>query len=652
MEENKINKSNKIKITVLTFLILLVSVAGISYAYFTIQITGNDTASSMRLRTANMSLIYNDVQIVSGEYVTPGWSDTKTLTVTNNGNVNVYYSIIWRDLVNEILNGELVISATCASSVTGNTCEGISETSVPLATSETHGVLVDNGIMIEPGETHTYTLTAEFIDTGSNQNYNQNKYFNGTLNIGEGDAPISPSLLKYTIENGEVTITGSKFVSVVDQTACKNYVKDYYACQEGDSDCISNAEQLCETGRNDWGEFLTSLVNNTLASEYETAGIQFNASFPSDLVIPSTIEGYPVTSIDDYAFFINKLTSVIIPDGVTVIGMESFSSNQLTSIKISNSVTTIEQGAFANNQLSSVTIPSSVTSIGFYAFGSNQLTSVTIPNSITTMGEWVFGDNQLTFVAIPSSITTISEGLFGNNQLTSVIIPNSVTSIGSRAFSSNQLTSVTIPNSVTTIGEGAFQNNKLTSISIPNSVTTINSWAFYDNQLTSVTIPNSVTSIGSRAFTLNKLPDDSAYIYKRTDTNHDGIAEIDYTTVICYGGASKTPTIPSNITKIDIYAFYNNKLTSVTIPNSVTTIGQGAFHSNQLTTVTIPSSVTSLGQFSFGSNKLTSVIIEGKSSSSGFTGYTSNIWGWASGVTCVKNNTSNVTNGCITWNGS
>ena len=60
MEENKVNKSNKIKIIVLTFLILLVSVAGISYAYFTIQITGNDTASSMRLRTANMQLVYND----------------------------------------------------------------------------------------------------------------------------------------------------------------------------------------------------------------------------------------------------------------------------------------------------------------------------------------------------------------------------------------------------------------------------------------------------------------------------------------------------------------------------------------------------------------------------------------------------------------
>ena len=184
MKTNEVSKSNKIKIIVITALIFLVSIVGISYAYFTIQITGNDTASSMRLRTANMSLVYNDVQIVSGEYVEPGWTQTKTLTVTNNGNVDAYYNIIWRDLTNEITNGELVISATCASSPSGS-CSNISETAVPTYTTETHNVGVTLGISIAPGVTHTYTLTALFKETGSNQNYNQNKYFNGTLNIEE-----------------------------------------------------------------------------------------------------------------------------------------------------------------------------------------------------------------------------------------------------------------------------------------------------------------------------------------------------------------------------------------------------------------------------------------------------------------------------------
>ena len=183
MENNEISKSNKIKIIVITALIFLVSIAGISYAYFTIQITGNDTASSMRLRTANMSLVYNDVQIVSGEYAEPGWTQTKTLTVTNNGNVDANYTIIWRDLYNEVTNGELVISATC--SATSGPCPAISETAVPTRLTESTGSAVKANISIAPGVTHTYTVTALFKETGSNQNYNQNKYFNGTLNIEE-----------------------------------------------------------------------------------------------------------------------------------------------------------------------------------------------------------------------------------------------------------------------------------------------------------------------------------------------------------------------------------------------------------------------------------------------------------------------------------
>ena len=189
MENNEITKTNKVKVIVVTLLIFIVSIAGITYAYFTIQITGNDTASSMRLTTANMSLIYNDVQIVSGEHATPGWTQTKTLTVTNNGNVTAYYTIIWRDLYNEVTNNELVISATCSS--TSGSCPTISETVVPTTNPEGHSINVKQNIEIPVGVTHTYTLTALFKETGSNQNYNQNREFYGTLNIAEGKEPVS-----------------------------------------------------------------------------------------------------------------------------------------------------------------------------------------------------------------------------------------------------------------------------------------------------------------------------------------------------------------------------------------------------------------------------------------------------------------------------
>ena len=418
MGNNEVSKSNKIKIIVITALIFLVSIAGISYAYFTIQITGNDTASSMRLRTANMSLVYND------------------------GNQTAYYTIIWRDLINEIINNELVISATCSSS--SGSCSNISETPVPASITESHNVMVKRGISIAPGITHTYTLTALFKETGSNQNYNQNKYFNGTLNIGDGT--IDEGLFTYTISNNEVTITGFDYgFEIVDSQKCT----DYWNNNSISSNCGYGVSYHCNASDYNTSYCGTKvkdyLLNHIPSSDYEEAGIINNEIYiPQNIIIPSSIDGKSVVAIGRGAFRQNQLISVVIPSSVTTIGESAFYGNQLTSVVIPNSVTAIGNYAFQNNQLTSVVIPNSVTSISNFAFSGNQLTSVVIPSSVTTIGYNAFTGNQLTSVVIPSSVTSIGSSAFYGNQLTSVMIPNSVTEIFDRAFANNQLTSVTI----------------------------------------------------------------------------------------------------------------------------------------------------------------------------------------------------------------
>ncbi|MDG1819764.1 MAG: leucine-rich repeat domain-containing protein, partial [Porticoccaceae bacterium] len=128
---------------------------------------------------------------------------------------------------------------------------------------------------------------------------------------------------------------------------------------------------------------------------------------PTDLVIPNTIAGKSVTSIDDHAFAFNQLNSVTIPNSVTSIGWWAFSDNQLTSVMIPDSVTSIGKYTYQNNHLTSVTIPDSVTSIGSGAFRDNQLTSITIPDSVTSIGTHAFRDNQLTSITIPDSVTLV-----------------------------------------------------------------------------------------------------------------------------------------------------------------------------------------------------------------------------------------------------
>ena len=51
------------------------------------------------------------------------------------------------------------------------------------------------------------------------------------------------------------------------------------------------------------------------------------------VTIPDTINGLPVTSIGDYAFFGNSLTSITIPNGIISIGVSAFDNCfNLTSV--------------------------------------------------------------------------------------------------------------------------------------------------------------------------------------------------------------------------------------------------------------------------------------------------------------------------------
>src|SRR5665213_3285012 len=157
------------------------------------------------------------------------------------------------------------------------------------------------------------------------------------------------------------------------------------------------------------------------------------------VTIPSMTNGWPVTSIGDYAFLnCSGLTSVTIPDSVTSIGSAAFyQCSGLTNLTIGTSVTSIGDYAFYNcSKLTGVTIPNSVTSIGVYAFEFCALTSVTIPNSVTSIGDGAFDYcSGLTNLTIGTSVTSIGDYAFDYcSKLTGVTIPNSVTSIGVEAF--------------------------------------------------------------------------------------------------------------------------------------------------------------------------------------------------------------------------
>jgi hypothetical protein len=95
-----------------------------------------------------------------------------------------------------------------------------------------------------------------------------------------------------------------------------------------------------------------------------------------DLVIPPTIEGYPVTAIAPEAFkgkgngfdSYHLVDSIVLPEGLLSIGAEAFSINPIEELKLPDSLIYIGDRAFAFTRIRELTIPEGVIHIGDMAF--------------------------------------------------------------------------------------------------------------------------------------------------------------------------------------------------------------------------------------------------------------------------------------------
>ncbi len=337
--------------------------------------------------------------------------------------------------------------------------------------------------------------------------------------------------------------------------------------------------------------FLTTTNNGAIAIT------GFAGTLVSDLTIPGTLSGLPVTGIGPRAFyFCPGLTDVTIPDSITSIGDYAFDScGSLSSVALGIGVANIGNFAFTfDSSLTGLTLPDSVTTIGSNAFEyCTGLTSITIPDSVTSIGDVAFGScGGLTNVVLGNGITNIGNlaFIFCTN-LASIAVPQNVACLGNSVFCScSNLTDAMID--CGNIGDFAFGYcGNLSNVAIGSGVTNIGNFAFANcNSLTSVSIPGQVTDIGVNAFyscaNLANLIIDGGNIgdYAFSDCGSltnvvigDGVPSIG---VGAFSGCSNLPSlaIPGSVTDIGGNAFSGcESLASVTIGSGVRRIGSGAF---------------------------------------------------------------------------
>ena len=367
-----------------------------------------------------------------------------------------------------------------------------------------------------------------------------------------------------------------------------------------------------------------------------TAEITGYAGTEEDLVIPSKLGDYHVTSIGEGSFYrIEGLQHVTIENGVSIIGKSAFSNcvsieqitlpdsiisigsrafaacKSLSTLVIPESVKIIEEGAFYDCiSLKSFQIPRSVKAIGKYAFTNcRSLTHITIPDSVTDLGESAFSQcNSLESVILGKGITAIEPNTFTSCfNLKTVQFGENIKEIRREAFlDCRHLESCTLPDGLTAIGTYAFAKCQgLTHLNIPDEVTDIGRLAFYScHSLKSISLSDKA-SLGEYAL-LNCVRLESIVVSEGNPyySSWDDVMFNKDKTILLHYPAMKpgaTYDCPEGVLIIGEDAFSQAaNLTEIYLPNTVTTIESGAFNTcPKLETISIPDSVTRIGAFSF-----------------------------------------------------
>ena len=292
------------------------------------------------------------------------------------------------------------------------------------------------------------------------------------------------------------------------------------------------------------GDFTYSLLPD------DTVEITGYSGTETDLVIPSKLDGYTVTSIGAHAFYDKgDLRSVQLPESLLKIGSYAFMNcSGITSIELPDSIEEIEGNPFGNCDIH-ITV------------------SQNHPYLTVSEGTLISRpDKRIIYVPIKTE---------------SYIIPDDIAVIGNGSFyCCKNLTEIEIPNSVSSIDSYSFYNcSALTSVQIPDSVTSIGDYAFFGcTGVQEFRIPDSVINMGDNPFC-------ACDVTFALSSNHPYLQVIngvllskpDERLISCPTGM-ESYNVSDGTKRIGKYAFYNcEKLTNVILPDSISEIGASAF---------------------------------------------------------------------------
>ena len=305
-------------------------------------------------------------------------------------------------------------------------------------------------------------------------------------------------------------------------------------------------------GDNALKQIEVSQDNQTFAA---VDGVLFDKAVTKILIFPRAKEGSytipdTVTAVSNNAFdTATGITEVIFGNAVASVGKEAFlGCNALTKIKINNNCETIGESAFKGcSALQSVTLGKNTKTLGNYCFyNCSSLTEVELGESLEVIPYCCFENCKvLKTVAIPDSVKTIGQYAFEYcYALEEVDFGNGVQTIEYEAFYRTNLQTVTLPDSLTKLGNNVFAYAPVKTIHFGKGIETIATEYLMMDTMETVTVSEEN----------EKLTAVDNVLYDKDMTK----------LIFCVRNKTGEFVIPSTVTSLGTYAFYNCKsLTSI-----------------------------------------------------------------------------------------
>ena len=359
--------------------------------------------------------------------------------------------------------------------------------------------------------------------------------------------------------------------------------------------------------------------------------------FENDSSYPNRDSNYSIDVIVNG----EKLTDLVIPEGISDIGDFWFKEWNLNSVTIPEGVKKIGDYAFAGCGLKEMLeLPSSIESIGSYAFETIAfpicrieaqtppsivsdsflgLSVLIVPNGCRGAYKTAYGDTGLKIVEDKTVEVTVPQesNVFDElialratpSLITDLTVHGSLKADELSWINSNMTSLLNLDISdtdCTTIPDGAFQSNgTLMGIKLPQSLQSIGNDAFNGCRVLcgSITLPETVETVGDYAFQNCRLLEEilfSGSLARIGDYAFNGCSGLQYA------------YIPDSIEEIGRYAFSGcNSLAELSLPDGLTSINDGCFENCGITQLKFPSALVSIGNSAFNSSALEIVDLSG-----------------------------------------